>query len=552
MSEQTNQSLGDGPTGSASAEVAQPVASGVAVQSMPGAGDSELDAASLMEQFLNDPSHDYKSLKYGDVMDGVIMHLDRDEILVDIGSKSEGIVPSREYSSLSSEERNALSIGDTILVFVVQPENQEGHAVVSIDRARQEKSWRRLQELYEANDVIEAEVTNYNKGGLLVNLDGVRGFVPASQVTEIRGGDEASKQADMARLIGSSLPLKVIEINRHRNRLILSERQAVQERRDVMKERLIEELHEGEVRKGRVSSICDFGAFVDIGGADGLVHLSELSWSRVRHPSEVLRVGQEVDVYVLGINAQEKKIALSIKRTQAEPWSRVAAAYEVGQLVRGTVTQLANFGAFARIEDGIEGLIHVSELVDDRVTHPKQVVSEGDELLLRIIRIDPQRRRMGLSLRRALDTPDAELAGVFGPEVLAERDALIERIRVRLEAEGIELGDAFTGGYPTPDLDGGEGGQSETGTSDESAEIAAVAPEPVVEAVTQPAETPQKPTAQPKSRREPARAPIELPDDLDGELSAMAMAFAMAGAPADLVAEATGDEEGGDEGTSSE
>jgi small subunit ribosomal protein S1 len=199
--------------------------------------DGELDGASLMEQFLNDPSHDYKSLKYGDVMDGVIMHLDREEILVDIGSKSEGIVPSREYSSLSSDERQALAVGDTILVFVVQPENPEGHAVVSIDRARQEKSWRRLQELHEANEVIEAEVTNYNKGGLLVNLDGVRGFVPASQVTEIRGGDEASKQADMARLIGSSLPLKVIEINRHRNRLILSERQAVQERRDVMKER---------------------------------------------------------------------------------------------------------------------------------------------------------------------------------------------------------------------------------------------------------------------------------------------------------------------------
>src|SRR5215217_2064663 len=247
--------------------------------------------SSLLEQYLNDPSHDYKTLKYGDVMDGIIMRIDRDEILVDIGSKSEGVVPAREFSSLTSDERQNFAIGETVLVFVVQPENQEGQAVVSIDRARQEKSWRRLQEIYEANDVIEAEVTNYNKGGLLVNLDGVRGFVPASQVTEIRGGDEASKQADMARLIGSSLPLKVIEINRHRNRLILSERQAVQERRDVMKERLIDELSEGEVRKGRVSSICDFGAFVDIGGADGLVHLSELSWSRVRHPSEVLRVG---------------------------------------------------------------------------------------------------------------------------------------------------------------------------------------------------------------------------------------------------------------------
>jgi small subunit ribosomal protein S1 len=559
VSEQTDVAVGGGVAqGSAVHDAVVLAEADDAVIQGAATGDSELDAASLMEQFLNDPSHDYKSLKYGDVMDGVIMHLDREEILVDIGSKSEGIVPSREYSSLTPEERSALSVGDTILVFVVQPENQEGHAVVSIDRARQEKSWRRLQELHEANEVIEAEVTNCNKGGLLVNLDGVRGFVPASQVTEIRGGDEASKQADMARLIGSTLPLKVIEINRHRNRLILSERQAVQERRDVMKERLIEELSEGEVRKGRVSSICDFGAFVDIGGADGLVHLSELSWSRVRHPSEVLRVGQEVDVYVLGINAQEKKIALSIKRTQAEPWSRVAAAYEVGQLVRGTVTQLANFGAFARIEDGIEGLIHVSELVDDRVTHPKQIVSEGDELLLRIIRIDPQRRRMGLSLRRALDTPDSELAGVFGPEALEERDALIERIRTRLEAEGIELGDAFSGGtYAAPPADSPEAEERPAASVAAEAVASTAAAEPAVapamaapEANGEPA---ARPAPAPKPRKEQTRPSIELPDELDGELSAMAMAFAMAGAPADLVAEAAGDGDGdGGEGAPSE
>jgi small subunit ribosomal protein S1 len=542
VAEQANQSSAEvaAPTGVVAEEAASPSESADATTpSAPIGDDSDLDAASLMEQFLNDPSHDYKSLKYGDVMDGVIMHLDREEILVDIGSKSEGIVPSREYSSLSSDERQALSVGDTILVFVVQPENQEGHAVVSIDRARQEKSWRRLQEIHEANEVIEAEVTNYNKGGLLVNLDGVRGFVPASQVTEIRGGDEASKQADMARLIGSSLPLKVIEINRHRNRLILSERQAVQERRDVMKERLIEELSEGEVRKGRVSSICDFGAFVDIGGADGLVHLSELSWSRVRHPSEVLRVGQEVDVYVLGINAQEKKIALSIKRTQAEPWSRVAAAYEVGQLVRGTVTQLANFGAFARIEDGIEGLIHVSELVDDRVTHPKQVVTEGDDLLLRIIRIDPQRRRMGLSLRRALDTPDDELIRIFGDGALQERDELIERIRTRLEAEGIELGDAFSAEAQEAAALAAAAAAAEATAAEP--EVAPSAPEPRTAATA--AEATPRTAPQPKARREAPRPTIELPDDLDGELSAMAMAFAMAGAPADLVAEASGDED---------
>ncbi len=373
-----------------------------AVISETGMGEAPI-GRNLMEQLLAEPDTDVRTLKYGDVLEGIVMQLDRDEVLVDIGSKSEGIIPNKELSSLGDAERKALSSGDTVLVFVVQPENADGHAVLSIDRARQEKSWRVLQQKYEASEVIEAIVKNYNKGGLLVDLDGVRGFVPASQVTEIRGGDEASKQGDMARLIGMSIPLKVIEINRHRNRLILSERQAIQERRDAMKERLIGTLKEGEVRKGRVSSICDFGAFVDIGGADGLVHLSELSWSRVRHPSEVLRVGEEVEVYVLGINEDERKIALSLKRTQAEPWTRVAAQYEVGQLVKGTITQLANFGAFARIQDGIEGLIHVSELSDDRVAHPRNVVKEGDEMTLRIIRIDPQRRRMGLSLRRALE-----------------------------------------------------------------------------------------------------------------------------------------------------
>jgi small subunit ribosomal protein S1 len=388
------------------------------------AGSSE-DGASLMEQFLNDPAHDYKTLSYGQVMEGEVMYVDRDEILVDIGSKSEGIIPSREFSTLTDEEREAISVGDNLLVFVVQAENQEGQAVLSIDRARQEKSWRRLQEQHEAAETISAEVTNYNKGGLLVNLDGVRGFVPASQVTEIRGGDDGTKQADMARLIGTSLPLKIIEINRHRNRLILSERQAVQEKRDVMKERLIEELTEGETRRGRVTSICDFGAFVDVGGADGLVHLSELSWSRVKHPSEVLSVGEEVDVYVLGINADEKKIALSIKRTQPEPWSQVAMKYEVGKLVRSTVTQLANFGAFARIEDGIEGLIHVSELSEQRIGHPRQVVAEGQDLILRIIRIDPARRRMGLSLRRALEATDEEVAAALGEDAVALKQELM-------------------------------------------------------------------------------------------------------------------------------
>jgi small subunit ribosomal protein S1 len=501
----------------------------------------EIDGASLMEQFLSDPSHDYKTLKYGDVMEGIIMHLDRDELLVDIGSKAEGIVPAKEYSSLSTEEKDQLQVGDNILVFVVQPENPEGHPVVSIDRARQEKSWRRLQELHEANEIIEAEVTNYNKGGLLVNLDGVRGFVPASQVSEIRGGDESAKQADMARLIGTSLPLKVIEINRHRNRLILSERQAVQERRDVMKEQLIQELKEGEIRKGRVSSICDFGAFVDIGGADGLVHLSELSWSRVRHPSELLKIGQEVDVYVLGINAAEKKIALSIKRTQAEPWSRVANSYEVGQLVKGTVTQLANFGAFARIEDGIEGLIHVSELADERIQHPKQVVSEGQELILRIIRIDPQRRRMGLSLRRALDTPDAELEAVFGEGILAERDALAQQIRASLDAEGL------TGTRQEEASSEGRSEDATTRTAEpiDSEAAARAAGEAQVAAFEERRQRAEEAAQQRQARtRSQQRQHADSGSRLDtgDEMSAMAMAFAMAGAPEELLSDVLTDD----------
>ncbi|MCM8749178.1 30S ribosomal protein S1 [Thermomicrobiaceae bacterium CFH 74404] len=418
-------------------------------QARPFGQDPVEDGQSALQELLSDPAHDYRVFKYGDVVEGQVMAIGRDEILVDIGGKSEGVIPSREFSTLSPEELARLQPGDRILVFVMQSEDQAGQAVLSIDRARQEKSWRRLQEVYEAGEIIEAEVVNYNKGGLLVNLEGVRGFVPASQVIAIRGGDESTKQADMARMIGSRLKLKIIEINRHRNRLILSERQAVQEQRDAVKAQLIETLREGEVRRGRVTSIADFGAFVDIGGADGLVHLSELSWSRVKHPSEVLQVGDEVDVYVLSVNPEQKKIALSIRRTQPEPWSRVASAYNVGQLVRGTVTQLANFGAFARLEDGIEGLIHVSELAGWRVEHPREVLNEGDEVIVRIIRIDPARRRIGLSLRQALEAADEEIEAALGPEGVAIKQQLLDRGITPYPEEG----DSEPEDEPTAELD---------------------------------------------------------------------------------------------------
>jgi len=309
-------------------------------------------------------------------------------------------VPAREMQSLTPEDRAELQPGQTLLVFVVQSEDREGRAVLSVDKARQEKSWRRLQQSFDANEVIEAKVINYNKGGLLVNLDGVRGFVPSSQVSGISRGPETQKQSDMAKMVGSSMPLKVIEINRNRNRLILSERQAVQEVREGRKDELLTSLKEGDIRSGVVTSIADFGAFVDIGGADGLVHLSELSWSRVKHPSEVLKPGDKVKVYILSVDNDRKRIALSIKRTQNEPWTTVTDRYHLGQVVEGTITQLATFGAFARIEDGVEGLIHVSEMGDGRVQHPRDVVQEGDLVQARIIRIDPARKRMGLSMRQ--------------------------------------------------------------------------------------------------------------------------------------------------------
>lgn len=375
-----------------------------------GAGEQEDDELHLMEQFMNNPAHDYHNFQYGDTVDGRIVRIEKDSLLIDIGTKAEGVVPQREMQSLLPEDREALAVGHELLVFVVQAEHREGYAILSIDRARQEKSWRRLEQAHQESETITARVINYNKGGVLVSLDGVRGFVPASQVEGLSRASETQKQSDMARLVGEDIDLKVIEINRQRNRLILSERQANQERREEKKDKLLSTLNENETYTGKVSSVCDFGVFVDIGGADGLVHLSEISWGRVRHPGELLQVGDDVQVYLLSIDHERKRIALSIKRTQQEPWETLGERYELGQIIDGTITQVTSFGAFARVEDGVEGLIHISELGEDHVQHPRDVVKEGDMVQARVIRIDPARKRMGLSLRLPTAPDDAEMA----------------------------------------------------------------------------------------------------------------------------------------------
>lgn len=339
------------------------------------------------------------TLRRGAVIEGTVVRVDRDGILVDIGLKYEGIIAGHEAQQLIAEGR--VRVGDQVLVYVVQPENAEGQAVLSLKRARAEHGWRLLQRLAEEGQTLEAEVVDYNKGGLIVDAAGVRGFVPLSQVASIRhdGQSEEEIRAQLAALVGRTLRLKVLEVNRKRNRVILSERVARQEERAQRKEELLATLQPGEVRTGRVTSLCSFGAFVDIGGADGLVHLSELSWVPVNHPSEVVQVGDTVTVVVLAVDREKKKIALSLRRAQPEPWTRVAEKYRPGDLVTAVITRLTTFGAFARIPDGVEGLIHISELSTAHVTHPSKVVKEGDVVTARILRIEPERRRLGLSLR---------------------------------------------------------------------------------------------------------------------------------------------------------
>ncbi len=372
-------------------------------------GTTSPDTTNPMASLL-DSEYAYKTPQHGDILQGVIMQITPSEILIDVGSKSEGIISGRELERMDADARESLQVGQEVLAYVVRPEDQDGNIVLSLTRAQMETDWRRAEELYAAEEIFEAQVAGHNKGGLIVRIGRVRGFVPSSQLISVRrrrseeAEEEEGEDSEQARLVGKTLRFKIIELDRRRNRLILSERAAAREWRREQKEKLLSELQEDEVRTGVVSSLCDFGAFVDLGGADGLIHLSELSWGRVSHPREVLSVGDEVQVYVLHIDRERRRIALSLKRLQPEPWSQIDERYEIGQLVQGTITKITNFGAFARLDGDVEGLIHISELSDQRIGHPREVVQEGQTLDLRIIRIDSARKRIGLSLRRASDT----------------------------------------------------------------------------------------------------------------------------------------------------
>jgi small subunit ribosomal protein S1 len=395
------------------------------------------DLESLLEE-----GYGFTPLKRGEVREGVIVKVSPSEILIDMSGKTEGVVSGRELERMSKDTLDKLKIGDSVLAYVVNPEDKNGNIVLSLTRAQLEKDWREAERLYEAQEMFSGHVAGFNKGGLIVRLGKVRGFVPASQLDSSRhprlSQDGLNPEDRWGHLTGEKLQLKVIEIDRDRNRLILSERAAMREWKKVQKEKLLAELTEGEIRTGRVISLADFGAFVDLGGADGLVHLSELSWKRVNHPREVLRVGDEVKAYVLNVDRDRRRIGLSLKRLQPDPWTLVDEKYSVDQLVEGVVTKLAKFGAFACIvgDEEIEGLIHISELSEDHIAHPKEVVEEGQVVTLRIIRIDTDQRRMGLSLKRVDQAEYADLDWQAELEASREEAAeVVDESEAELEAE---------------------------------------------------------------------------------------------------------------------
>ncbi|MBN1963916.1 MAG: S1 RNA-binding domain-containing protein [Anaerolineae bacterium] len=355
-------------------------------------------------------------LRRGEIVEGIVKVTSPTEILIQIEDDLEGIISSRELARMDQQSLEELEVGGAILVYVLNPSNRNGQAVLSLSRALEERDWRRALEYHGSQDVFEAKVSGYNRGGLIVRFGRVRGFVPASQVSDdrrarARGDSPIERWGSM---IGEDIKVKVIEVDRDRNRLILSERAAMKEVRDQRKADLLEKLEVGAIRKGRVVSLTDFGAFVDLGGADGLIHLTELSWKHVTRPEQILEIGQEVEVEVISLDRRRNRIGLSMKSLERDPWSRVMDDYRVGQLVRGRITKLTKFGAFACLVDlpEVEGLIHISELAENRVAHPRDIVREGEIRTLRVIRIDRQQRRLGLSIKQvnAIDYLEIDLA----------------------------------------------------------------------------------------------------------------------------------------------
>jgi len=345
-----------------------------------------------MEDLLREDQNSIRALAHGDIVDGVVVRVDPDEVLVDIGAKSEGIISNRELSA-RGETPVTLNSGDQVKVYIIQPEDEHGNVVLSLRKARAEGIWQAVAEKESEGEILDAEVREQNKGGLIVNIMGLRGFLPSSQVARQFSGN-------LMELVGTKIPVKILEVNRKRNRLIVSQRAAQDEDRARQREELFEKLKVGDVITGKVSGVTSYGAFVNLGGADGLIHISELSWDRINNVSDVLTVGDELSVKVIKLDPELSRISLSLRQMSQDPWDTIEQQFPPGKAVPGIVTKTKKYGAFLQIADGVEGLLHISELSWDHVERTEDVLKVGEEVEVMVLSADKVRRRISLSLRQ--------------------------------------------------------------------------------------------------------------------------------------------------------
>jgi small subunit ribosomal protein S1 len=365
-----------------------------ATSSAPTRNKVTVDDIGTDEEFLAAIDETIKYFNDGDIVEGTVVKVDRDEVLLDIGYKTEGVIPSRELSIKHDvDPAEVVSVGDHIEALVLQKEDKEGRLILSKKRAQYERAWGTIEKIKDEDGVVRGSVIEVVKGGLILDI-GLRGFLPASLV-------EMRRVRDLQPYVGRELDAKIIELDKNRNNVVLSRRAYLEQTQSEVRTEFLHKLQKGQVRKGQVSSIVNFGAFVDLGGVDGLVHVSELSWKHIDHPSEVVEVGQEVEVEVLDVDLDRERVSLSLKATQEDPWRQFARTHAIQQIVPGKVTKLVPFGAFVRVDDGIEGLVHISELAERHVEIPEQVVQVGSEVLVKVIDIDLERRRISLSLKQA-------------------------------------------------------------------------------------------------------------------------------------------------------
>lgn len=333
------------------------------------------------------------NLNDGDVVKGKVVKIDKDEVLIDVGFKSEGVVPLSELSIRNDvKPEDVLKVNDEIEIMVIQKEDQDGRLILSKKRAEVEQNFNRIEKIYENGDTVEGEIIECVKGGLIVDI-GLRGFLPASLI-------DVRKTKDLQSYIGERCVCKIIEVDRHRNNVVLSRKAIIEDERKEQRKEILNSMEIGQIKKGIITSIADFGAFIDVGGVDGLVHISELSWNHVKHPSEVVNVDQEVDVEILGIDYEKQRLSLGLKQTQKDPWLEKIKNYSIKDVAKGKVTRIVKFGLFVQIEEGLQGLVHISELSPEPVKKPSDVAKIGDELMVRIIDIDFDKRRMAFSVKQ--------------------------------------------------------------------------------------------------------------------------------------------------------